>query len=114
MSQFSFIALIACAVFYVLHSHSATAVVVGKADYKNINFPGKCVLNANSIMSPGESGKAPNHPCASITCLEDGTVEFRTCRAVAPPKGCKQRDFVNTNRDFPACCERSYECKPTI
>ncbi|XP_017870229.1 PREDICTED: uncharacterized protein LOC108618650 [Drosophila arizonae] len=114
MSKFSFVALIACAVVYVLCSRSAAAQVIGRGLLKNPTYPGKCVVNSNLIMSVGQVAKAPNHPCASITCLEGSTVELHTCKAVAMPKGCKLRDFINTNRKFPECCERHYDCNEHI
>ncbi|TDG43129.1 hypothetical protein AWZ03_010450 [Drosophila navojoa] len=114
MSKFSFVALIACAVAYVLCSHSAAAQVIGRGLLKNPTYPGKCVVNSNLIMSVGQVAKAPNHPCASITCLEGSTVELHTCKAKAPPKGCKLRDFVNTNLNFPECCDRRYDCDKLI
>ncbi|XP_064539665.1 uncharacterized protein LOC135429325 [Drosophila montana] len=112
-SQFNFVALLACAFVLVLASHSAQAAIA-RADFSNPTYPGKCVLDSNSIMSPGQTGKAPNHLCAGVTCLDNGHVEFRTCTAVAPRKGCKLRDFVNTNRSFPECCERTYDCNKQI
>lgn len=39
---------------------------------------------------------------------------INSCPAVAPPKGCKLRDFVNTNRHYPECCERKYDCTKLI
>ncbi|XP_002058136.3 uncharacterized protein [Drosophila virilis] len=113
MSQYNFVALLACAVILALASHSAQAAIA-HAVFSNPTYPGKCVLDSNSIMTPGQTGKAPNHPCAGVTCLDNGHVEFRTCAAVAPRKGCKLRDFVNTERNFPECCERTYDCKEQI
>nr|XP_014097729.1 uncharacterized protein LOC106622913 [Bactrocera oleae] len=84
--------------------------LVARAQYKNSAYPGKCYISSDLILSPGQSGKAPNNPCANIKCLDNGNVEFTTCPAVAPPKGCKQRDFVNANRPYPDCCERAYDC----
>ncbi|KAH8396048.1 hypothetical protein KR222_002289 [Zaprionus bogoriensis] len=91
-----------------------TEAAIAHAKFSNPEYPGKCVLDHNSIMSPGQTGKAPNHPCAGVTCFDNGHVEFRTCAAVAPPKGCKQRDFVNINRSYPECCERAYDCTKLI
>ncbi|ALC49020.1 CG2444 [Drosophila busckii] len=112
MSAYSIAALLVAAIV-ILSSHQAQAAIA-RADFSNAAHPGKCVLSQNSVMSPGESGKAPNHPCAGITCLGDGRVQFRTCQAVAPPKGCKLRDFVDTNRNYPECCERTYDCSKHI
>lgn len=114
MSHFNFVALFVCAVLFVLCQQQAEAAIA-RVNFSNPSYPGKCVLTSNSIMSPGQSGKAPNHPCAGVTCMENGHVEFRTCAAVAPPhRGCRQRDFVNTNRNFPECCERAYDCNKQI
>ncbi|EDW31037.1 GL15237 [Drosophila persimilis] len=108
MSHFSATLLLCCAVV-ILGSQCAQADIA-RADFSNPTYPGKCVLDSNTVMSPGQKGKHPNHPCAGVTCMEGGLVEFKTCDATAPPKGCKMRDFVNTKRSFPECCERSYHC----
>ncbi|KAI9589117.1 uncharacterized protein LOC119634015 isoform X1 [Glossina fuscipes] len=88
----------------------SSQAAIARARFFNPTYPGKCTLDANTVMSPGQTGKAPDHPCAGVTCMEDGYVEFKTCPAMAPPKGCKMRDFANTNRGYPECCERKYEC----
>ncbi|XP_068158611.1 uncharacterized protein [Drosophila tropicalis] len=106
--------ILACAGVFMLGSIRSTEAAIARADFSNPTYPGKCVLDSNTFMSPGEIGKAPNHPCAGVTCMDGGHVEFRTCVAVAPPKGCKLRDFVNTNRPYPACCERAHDCSQHI
>ncbi|XP_034106039.1 uncharacterized protein LOC117569124 [Drosophila albomicans] len=114
MAHFKIVAFFVCAVvLFVLSTKSAEAAIA-RVKFSNPSYPGKCVLNSNVIMAPGQTGKAPDHLCAGVTCLENGYVEFRTCQAKAPPKGCKQRDFVNTNRNYPECCERSYDCTKHI
>ncbi|XP_022224839.1 uncharacterized protein LOC111075692 [Drosophila obscura] len=112
MSHFIATLLLCCAAV-ILGSQLAQAAIA-RADFSNSSHPGKCVLDSNTVMSPGQVGKAPNHPCAGVTCMEGGRVEFKTCDAKAPPKGCKLRDFVNINRSFPECCERSHECAKLI
>ncbi|EDV91778.1 uncharacterized protein LOC6566253 [Drosophila grimshawi] len=114
MSHFNVAALLACAVVCLLAASHHAQAAVARANFSNPTYPGKCVVTSDVIMSPGQTGKAPNHPCASVTCMDNGHVEFHTCAAVAPPKGCKQRDFVNTNRSFPECCERAYDCRKYI
>ncbi|XP_037931909.1 uncharacterized protein LOC119666699 [Teleopsis dalmanni] len=99
-----------CLAVFVLGLVAFSEAAIARAVFKNSDYPGKCVIDANTVMSPGQTGKAPNHPCAGVTCMENSHVEFKTCAAVAPPKGCKLRDFVNTNRSYPECCERSYDC----
>ncbi|KAL7744208.1 hypothetical protein ACLKA6_009178 [Drosophila palustris] len=113
MSHFNIVAVFACAALFVLCQQQAEAAIA-HVNHNNPSYPGKCVLTSDVIMSPGQSGKAPNHPCAGVTCMDNGYVEYRTCAAVAPPKGCKQRDFVNTNRSYPECCERAYDCTKHI
>ncbi|XP_030381068.1 uncharacterized protein LOC115628936 [Scaptodrosophila lebanonensis] len=113
MARHALVALLICAAFALLANQSVQAAIA-RADFSNPTYPGKCVLDSNTIMSPGQTGKAPNHPCAGVTCMDGGRVEFRTCAAVAPPRGCKQRDFANSNRAYPECCERSYDCTKHI
>ncbi|XP_067637286.1 uncharacterized protein [Eurosta solidaginis] len=83
---------------------------LARAQFKNSAYPGRCAISYDLILSPGQSAKSPTNPCAGIKCLQDGYAEYKTCDAVAPPKGCKQRDFVNIKRPFPECCERAYDC----
>ncbi|XP_061388333.1 uncharacterized protein LOC133332047 [Musca vetustissima] len=87
---------------------------IATARFHNPTYPGKCTFDSNTILSPGQKSKAPNHPCAGVTCMENSMVEFRTCPPVPPPKGCKMRDFVNVNRSYPECCERHYDCTKYI
>ncbi|KAH8400421.1 hypothetical protein KR215_011835 [Drosophila sulfurigaster] len=140
MAHFKIVAFFVCAVVLFVFSTKSAEAAIARVKFSNpckwqfikkmkkkhnllicdridaffAAYPGKCVLNSNVIMSPGQTGKAPDHLCAGVTCLENGYVEFRTCQAKAPPKGCKQRDFVNTNRNYPECCERSYDCTKHI
>ncbi|KAI8034793.1 uncharacterized protein LOC128264103 [Drosophila gunungcola] len=113
MSRFTIVTVLFVSLAVILAGQGAQAAVA-KVQLTNPDHPGKCVLDSNTIMSPGEVGKQPNHPCASAECHAGGLVTIRTCAAVAPPKGCKQRDFVNTNRSFPECCERAYDCSKHI
>ncbi|XP_017061619.1 uncharacterized protein LOC108101695 [Drosophila ficusphila] len=113
MSHFAFVAALFVCLVVILGGQGSQAAIA-RVKLTNPDHPGKCVLDTHAILSPGQMGKAPNLPCASAECHNDGHVTFRTCAAVAPPKGCKQRDFVNVNRDFPACCERSYDCTKHI
>ncbi|KAM7348827.1 uncharacterized protein ACRADG_008013 [Cochliomyia hominivorax] len=87
---------------------------IAMARFNNPTYPGKCTIDEKTILSPGQKAKAPNNPCAGITCMENSYAEFKTCPAVAPPKGCKLRDFVNINRNYPECCERTYDCSQLI
>ncbi|XP_017074218.1 uncharacterized protein LOC108109930 [Drosophila eugracilis] len=84
---------------------------ISRVKLTNPTYPGRCVLDGYTTMMPGQIRKVPNVPCASVKCDSDLYATFTNCPIVDPPKGCKQRDFVNPNRDFPACCERKYECK---
>ncbi|EDW51422.1 uncharacterized protein LOC6619898 [Drosophila sechellia] len=114
MSQFSTVAaLLLLGLVVILGGHGGQAAVA-KVKLNNPSHPGKCVLDTHTILSPGETGLAPNLPCVRAECHADGLVTFKTCDAVAPPPGCKQRDFVNINREFPACCERKYNCDKHI
>ncbi|XP_034490140.1 uncharacterized protein LOC117793826 [Drosophila innubila] len=113
MSHFNFVALFVCAVLFVLCQQQAEAAFA-RVDHSNPSHPGKCVLTSNMILSPGQTGKAPNHPCTGVTCMDNGIVEYTTCQALPLPRGCKLRDFVNTNRDFPGCCERAHDCSKHI
>ncbi|KAH8245937.1 hypothetical protein KR038_004969 [Drosophila bunnanda] len=105
--------LVACLVL-ILGGYNSVQAAAARVKLTNDEHPGKCVLNSNTVLSPGQSGKLPDHPCAGATCDSEGHVTIKTCKAVAPPKGCKQRDFVNTNRSFPECCERAYDCNKHI
>ncbi|KAH8314176.1 hypothetical protein KR067_010741 [Drosophila pandora] len=113
MSRFVAIAAVFICLAVILGGQQAQGAIA-RVKAANPDHPGKCVLGPNSVMSPGQTGKAPNHPCAGVECHGDGHATITTCAAVAPPKGCKLRDFVNTNRDFPACCERNYDCSKHI
>ncbi|KAH8276003.1 hypothetical protein KR018_007081 [Drosophila ironensis] len=113
MSHFTLaVALLACLAI-ILGGQQAEAAVA-RVRLVNPDHPGKCVLDSKTVMSPGQKGKAPNHPCAGAECHADGHVTITTCPAKKPPTGCKQRDFVNVNRDYPSCCERSYDCSKHI
>ncbi|XP_043658723.1 uncharacterized protein LOC122623560 [Drosophila teissieri] len=106
-------ALLVLSLLVILGGQGAQAAVA-KVKLSNSAHPGKCVLDAHTILSPGQTGLAPNLQCVRAECHADGVVTFKTCDAVAPPPGCKQRDFVNINRDFPECCERKYNCEKHI
>ncbi|XP_075159358.1 uncharacterized protein LOC142232420 [Haematobia irritans] len=87
---------------------------IAKARFHNPTNPGKCTITTDLVLSPGQKAKAHNNPCAGVTCLDNGYAEFKTCDPVPPPKGCKLRDFVNIDRSFPECCERTYDCSKQI
>ncbi|XP_017015986.2 uncharacterized protein [Drosophila takahashii] len=114
MSHFAAVAAALFVCLAVILGGQGSQAAIARVKLANPTHPGKCVLDSNTIMSPGQSGKAPNLPCARAECHDDGFVTIQTCAAVAPPKGCKQRDFVNLNRNYPECCERSYDCSKHI
>ncbi|XP_017034798.1 uncharacterized protein [Drosophila kikkawai] len=115
MSRFTVAAaLLVASLILILGGSNTAQAATSRVKLANADHPGKCVLDTNTVLSPGQSGKLPDHPCAGATCHSDSLVIIKTCPAVAPPKGCKQRDFVNTNRSFPECCERAYDCNKHI
>ncbi|XP_017074303.1 uncharacterized protein LOC108109983 [Drosophila eugracilis] len=113
MSQFTVAAALFACLIVILGGQEAMAAIA-KVKLTNPDHPGQCVIDGGLLLSPGQTGKAPNRECTKVECHSDLYVTFNTCPAVAPPKGCKQRDFVNTNRDYPACCERAYDCNKHI
>lgn len=72
--------------------------------------PGKCTINENVILEPGEH----KHPekCEQITCNKDGTADFETCPLKGVP--CKNLGQVDESKPYPQCCLTKYECEGKV
>ncbi|KAL7741249.1 hypothetical protein ACLKA6_015135 [Drosophila palustris] len=98
-------------------SHTEAAVTSGI--YKDPAHPGKCVLNSNLILSPGEMTKHPDLQCARIVCRDNSYAEIQNCGLELPLRYCKLGEPKFPNADYPICCPRKHICgslreQPTV
>ncbi|KAH8419481.1 hypothetical protein KR222_008396 [Zaprionus bogoriensis] len=96
------------ALMVLLLPHTEAAVARGL--FKDAKYPGKCVVKANLILSPGESAKYPDMECARVTCEDDSYAQILTCGVEAPPPGCKLGEPKFPGADYPKCCSRHIIC----
>ncbi|XP_034097432.1 uncharacterized protein LOC117563297 [Drosophila albomicans] len=83
--------------------HGAVSIGV----YKDDAHPGKCVVDADTIL---DEGQVVTRKCTRISCGEGSFVEFATCGVVAVAEPCKLGEFKYPDADYPKCCTRVQHC----
>ncbi|XP_060666145.1 uncharacterized protein LOC132798342 [Drosophila nasuta] len=73
--------------------------------YRHDGYPGKCVLDDNTILDKGQN--ATRH-CLRFNCRGNGVVITARCNTL--PENCTLGDFKNHEADFPKCCNRILHC----
>ncbi|XP_067634853.1 uncharacterized protein [Eurosta solidaginis] len=82
-----------------------------RGNYHNEAYPGKCVYNCDTIISPLDTVKSPD-TCAEIHCdNEYGDVTISGCGTVSPPEGCEWDGYVDEQAAYPACCAQNLKCE---
>ncbi|XP_064540483.1 uncharacterized protein LOC135429922 [Drosophila montana] len=81
---------------------------VSQGSFKSDAHPGKCVYDANTILSKGDTKTLPN--CQLLTCNGDGAATIATCGVKAVPLPCKLGDAKYPDADYPKCCINAVHC----
>ncbi|KAL7741250.1 hypothetical protein ACLKA6_015136 [Drosophila palustris] len=76
--------------------------------YKSDAHPGKCVLDANTILNEGQTITRTN--CERVSCGSGGMVEFASCgvKGIGPP--CTLGELKYPKADYPKCCINVLHC----
>ena len=82
---------------------------VSRGDYSDPKHPGKCVIEPNLILSPGEHMNTET--CGRILCSSNGSAEFHYCgsKLVQIP-GCTLGDYLDKSVGYPECCKQKLIC----
>uniref|UniRef100_A0A1B0BPG3 Single domain-containing protein n=1 Tax=Glossina palpalis gambiensis TaxID=67801 RepID=A0A1B0BPG3_9MUSC len=94
--HFKLLLLMLFAWFGVAFSSIATGT------YKDTRYPGKCVINDNLVLNPGEERQELG-TCSLIKCLKNGHVVFTGCNIQTIPSGCKYLGYKHPFAVFPDC-----------
>uniref|UniRef100_A0A1B0BA95 Single domain-containing protein n=1 Tax=Glossina palpalis gambiensis TaxID=67801 RepID=A0A1B0BA95_9MUSC len=71
--------------------------------------PGKCVIDRNIILSPGEE-ISTSDICGLIKCAHFGVALITGCITQGVHPTCKILGYVNRSAPFPLCCEKKILC----
>ncbi|EDW04182.1 uncharacterized protein LOC6562313 [Drosophila grimshawi] len=81
---------------------------VSRGNFKDAAHPGKCVINADTILSEGETKTDSN--CQLISCHANGDASFSSCGVKGAPDPCKIGDKKYPKAEYPKCCINVLHC----
>ncbi|XP_017853834.1 uncharacterized protein LOC108607498 [Drosophila busckii] len=87
----------------------ATEAALVHGSYKNEAHPGKCYIDAKTILSPGQTATMPGQ-CEEIQCHENSEATITSCGVYGPPPGCKLGPPKQPKAKYPDCCEPTFVC----
>ncbi|XP_055921094.1 uncharacterized protein LOC129952511 [Eupeodes corollae] len=99
-----------CFVFLLTVFVGLSFGAVSIQQFKDPKHPGKCTINTNLVLSPGETIKYPADDCGQFICGSDSFAEYQTCVSEYY-EGCVQGDYLDISLPYPDCCKRKLSCK---